>query len=114
MTTLVAIIDTVATAWSPAVPQEAVLQPLRSQRDLDLTPDLPRITCPVTVLHGELDRVRTVAQAAEMVAALPDCRLVTVRTGHTPVREAPAATAAEVRALAARVRSSPPDLRRDH
>lgn len=121
------ILDTIATAWGPklhaavldrsfaepvparfrdsllayaaTVQQEAALDVLRSQRDLDLTARLPHIACPVTVLHGVLDRARSVADAEYLVAHLPNCALRTVHTGHSPVWEDVRVTAAAVRAL---------------
>ncbi|GAA5154109.1 alpha/beta hydrolase [Amycolatopsis dongchuanensis] len=124
------ILDTIATAWGPrlhaavldrsfaepvppefretllayaaGVPQAAALEVLRSQRDRDLTPELPRITCPATVLHGVHDRARSAADAEALAAGLPDCEVRFVQTGHTPVWEDAPAAAAAVRELLAR------------
>lgn len=88
--------------YAAGVPQAAALQVLRSQRDRDLTPELPRIACPAVVLHGVHDRARSLADAEAIAAGLPDCELRTVRTGHTPVWEDAPAAAAAVRELLAR------------
>jgi len=88
-------------AWSATVPQEAVLQALRSQRSLDLRPVLGSIGCPVTVVHGVHDRARTAGHAHELVTGVPGARLVTAQTGHTAVHEAPELVAGLVRELAA-------------
>jgi pimeloyl-ACP methyl ester carboxylesterase len=88
-------------AYAARVPQAAALDVLRSQRDTDLTPGLAGLTCPVTVVHGSLDPVRTVAQAEELAAAIPGARLRLLPTGHTPVYEAPHEVAAELTALLA-------------
>ncbi len=89
-------------AYAAAVPREAVLDVLRSQRDLDLTARLAELTCPVTVLHGTLDPTRTPEQARELADAIPGATLRLLDAGHTPVYEAPDEVAAEVLALLAR------------
>jgi pimeloyl-ACP methyl ester carboxylesterase len=86
-------------AYASSVPVEAAVAVLRSQRDLDLTPRLARLRCPVTIVHGVFDRARTVEQAYELAADIPGARLRLVDTGHTPVHEAPGVVAEEVLAL---------------
>jgi pimeloyl-ACP methyl ester carboxylesterase len=86
-------------AYAASIPLDAALGVLRSQRDLDLTPRLARLRCPVTIVHGVLDQARTVEQAHELGADIPGARLRLVDTGHTPVYEAPDAVAGEVLAL---------------
>jgi pimeloyl-ACP methyl ester carboxylesterase len=55
---------------------------------------------PVTILRGELSDLLSVATAAKMVAAIPDCELVTVqRVGHTPTFDEPESLAAVERLL---------------
>lgn len=85
--------------YAATVPQQAALDVLRSQRDLDLTPLLPGITCPVTVVHGTLDQARTPEHARELARLIPNSTLRFVETGHSPVYEDPAAVAEEIRAL---------------
>lgn len=125
------IIDTVRVAWGPElaaavldrsfarplppderatflryaekVPKAAVLEALTSQRDLDLTPVLAGLSCPVTVLHGIEDRARPIEQARAMAAMIPGAEFRAVATGHTPVWDDPEASAEVVRALAARI-----------
>ena len=89
-------------AYAAKVPREAALEVLGSQRDLDLTPRLPHISCPATVLHGVLDRARSIDDAKHLATGLPDCALRTVHTGHSPVWEDVPAAAEAVRALAVR------------
>ncbi|MCO5999450.1 alpha/beta fold hydrolase [Actinoallomurus rhizosphaericola] len=89
-------------AYAASVPVQAALDALRSQRDLDLTPALPEIDCPVTVLHGLHDPARTPDQSRELAEAIPGARLRLLDTGHTPVYEDPKAVAAELLALLAR------------
>lgn len=86
-------------AYAATVSPQATLEVLRSQRDLDLTPLLPDITCPVTIVHGVLDKARTPAHAEELAALIPHSRLTFVRTGHSPVYEDPATVAAEIMAV---------------
>lgn len=86
-------------AWSGTVRQEAVHEVLASQRSLDFTAALGRIAAPTIVLHGELDRARSVAEARELAVGIPSARLRLVTAGHTPVYEASEEAAAAVREL---------------
>lgn len=95
-------------AYAAEVPVQAALEALRSQRDLDLTPRLAGLTCPVTVVHGTLDPTRTPAQAQELADSIPGARLRLLDTGHTPVYEDPDNVADELLALLARVDLSTP------
>ncbi|GAA1035333.1 MULTISPECIES: alpha/beta fold hydrolase [Amycolatopsis] len=85
--------------YAARIPAEAALEVLTSQRDLDLTPRLASIRCPVTVLHGIHDRARTLADAQHLVDHLPDSELVTVETGHSPIWEDVPATVAALERL---------------
>lgn len=93
--------------YAATVSQQATLDVLRSQRDLDLTPLLPAITCPVTVVHGTLDHARTTDHARELTKLIPNSTLRFVATGHSPVYEDPATVADEVRALINGTRNGP-------
>lgn len=86
-------------AYAATVPVEAALGVLRSQRDLDLTPRLTQLRCPVTIVHGVLDRARPVEQAYELAADIPGARLRLADTGHSPVYEAPDVVAEEILAM---------------
>jgi pimeloyl-ACP methyl ester carboxylesterase len=56
----------------------------------NLTPVLRHITCPVTLLWGEKDRVTPVQSALEMLAALPTTELLIYpNIGHLPQEECP-------------------------
>ncbi len=56
---------------------------------------LPQITCPVLLMVGRQDAWSPVAQHADMLALLPDARLVVIEdAGHFAPVERPAATAA--------------------
>lgn len=77
---------------------------LESQRDLDLTPVLPAVTCPAeVVVHGVHDRARSAAEAEELAALLPAATLHWADCGHTPVHEAPGVVADAVRDVVARL-----------
>lgn len=76
-------------AHAARVPREAVLEVLRSQRDLDLSGDLGRLRVPAVVVHGTQDPTRTVEQARELADALPEGELRVVEAGHSPVHETP-------------------------
>jgi pimeloyl-ACP methyl ester carboxylesterase len=90
-------------AYAAAVRPEVALEALRSQRELDLTPELAALRCPTTVIHGHLDPVRSADQAKELAASIPGASLRLLEAGHTPVYEAPQAVAAEVLAVLERV-----------
>lgn len=91
-------------AYAAAVQPQVTLEALRSQRELDLAPDLAAVRCPTTVIHGRLDPVRSAGQAKELAASIPGASLCLLETGHTPIYEAPEAVAAEVLAVLDRVR----------
>jgi 3-oxoadipate enol-lactonase len=94
-------------AYAETVPPAAALEVLHSQRDLDLTARLAEIRCPVTVVHGVHDRVRTRQNAQALVDGIPDARLCFVPTGHTPVYEDPDLVADEVRLLLGTILAMP-------
>lgn len=65
----------------------------RSMRELDLTPGLGRVTCPVTVVCGERDRANQKA-ARKLAALLPQAELhIIPGAGHKVNRDAPEAIA---------------------
>ena len=94
-------------AWAAALDPRAVHDVLASQRDLDLTPGLARVTMPAVVVHGRHDRVRPLEQGRELARSLPDARLRLAEAGHTPVWETPEVVATAVREVLARAGSAP-------
>jgi len=72
-------------AYLASLPPQALLQSLEGLRAVDLTPQLPALRCPVLVLHGERDRRRSVADAVELAACIPQARLQLLPGGHTPM-----------------------------
>lgn len=62
----------------------------RRSMSINHLPQLNRITCPVTVIHGEKDALVPVASAHEVAGAIPGARLrVMPQAGHWPNRERP-------------------------
>lgn len=57
-------------------------------RQTDLLPVAAEITCPVLLIHGILDKARTVEHALTMKQHLPDARLYFLHAGHTAFIEA--------------------------
>ncbi|MGW2343590.1 alpha/beta fold hydrolase [Streptomyces sp. NPDC001661] len=84
-------------------PLGSALEVLRSQHAADLTPDLPSLRMPVSVVHGRFDPVRTVEGAQDMAAAIPGARLHLVDSGHSPMYETPAAVVAAIEELEQRI-----------
>jgi pimeloyl-ACP methyl ester carboxylesterase len=89
-------------------PAEGIIGALAGLRDReDSRPTLPTIRAPALVLVGEHDALTPPADAATMVAALPNARLVVApRAGHLSPLENPAAVN---RALRAFLREVAPD-----
>ena len=48
----------------------------------DMQDELTRLTCPVLVIGGSLDRVRPPPLAESVAKAIPGARYVEIRTGH--------------------------------
>ncbi|WP_299845583.1 alpha/beta hydrolase [uncultured Paracoccus sp.] len=58
------------------------------RRDGDL-PQLAAITCPTLIVAGSQDRLRSVTESGEMLAAIPGARMTTIDAGHMIPMEAP-------------------------
>ena len=68
---------------------------IASDRDSDLEPKLSSINDPVLILWGENDRVLDVSSVDVMQPLVPHAEIVIMKdTGHVPMLERPAATAA--------------------
>jgi 3-oxoadipate enol-lactonase len=89
--------------WAAGLDRQAVYDVLASQRDLDLTSSLPRITQPVIVVHGRHDRARPPQNGEELAAGLPDAEFRLAESGHTPVYETPDLVADAIRDMLRRV-----------
>jgi pimeloyl-ACP methyl ester carboxylesterase len=80
--------------------RRAILDRVAQSRRQDPRPQLARITLPVLLLWGGRDALIPASHAADYLAVLPDARLVTFpELGHVPMEEAPARTAAALRAF---------------
>lgn len=59
--------------------------------DLDMTPALQRIRCPVLVAHAERDRVVPIEEGRELARLIPDARFVLLDSeNHIPLADEPA------------------------
>jgi pimeloyl-ACP methyl ester carboxylesterase len=78
-------------AMAERVGQTAFLNQQRAiLRRPDGRPALPRIACPTVVVCGRNDALTPLAYSEEIVAAVPDARLVVVEaSGHLPALERP-------------------------
>lgn len=85
--------------YAGTVDRAVVLEVLQSQRDLDLTPFLARVTCPTVVIHGVLDQARSREDAEELAGLVPGSALRWAECGHTPVFEQPGVVAAAVKEM---------------
>jgi 3-oxoadipate enol-lactonase len=74
-----------------------------SIRRFDLRPDLPKITCPATVVYGLRDQVRLPSHAHELAAGISGSELIASDSGHSSPLEDPAAIQRALARLAARV-----------
>jgi len=63
-------------------------QQLRMPRESDST-KLSQITCPTLVLAGRFDKLRSVEEAAELVAGIPHAKIKILDTGHMVPLESP-------------------------
>ncbi len=64
--------------------------------DFDAVPDLARLQCPVLVIAGQHDGLRTPEEAARVAAQIRDARLVVIDAAHIAPTQAPAALTAEM------------------
>jgi 3-oxoadipate enol-lactonase len=71
---------------------------LKSARELDLRPKLPRITAPTLVVRGSFDPIRTREHSDALVTGIPDARQVEMEgAGHAPYVDDPETFVAELR-----------------
>lgn len=86
--------------------REDVLEVLTDQRDRDFTPRLNEISCPVSVVHGVQDQVRTESQARRFAEGFVDGGFTSLGCGHTPPWEAPEELAQVVSSVLQRNRAA--------
>ena len=71
---------------------------LRRAFDLDLRPELPKITARTQVVRGEFDAARTRAHVEELLAGIPDSTALELPgAGHSPQVDSPQAFARALR-----------------
>lgn len=75
--------------YGEKISAETRVEPLISQREVDLTDRLREIQCPVVIAHGRLDTIRTLEHARQLAEGIPDARLVLLDAGHSPMYEDP-------------------------
>ena len=74
--------------------QEAAIALYRLAGTMDLRPDLPRITQPTLVIHGDADPILPLASSEWLAATLPHAQLTILHgAGHVPIMTRPHAVA---------------------
>ncbi|WP_148573469.1 alpha/beta fold hydrolase [Nocardioides caldifontis] len=86
-------------SYARSVDPRSALEVLESQRLLDFTDRLAELRCPVAVVHGSSDPVRTVTEAQHFASLLPGSALTLLDCGHSPPFEAPEELAAVIRKI---------------
>jgi 3-oxoadipate enol-lactonase len=77
-------------------PQEAAIA-LHLASRVDLRKELPRITQPTLILHGELDAIQPMEQSQWLAETLPNAKLVILEgAGHVPTMTYPLQVAREI------------------
>jgi 3-oxoadipate enol-lactonase len=71
----------------------------RMLADMDLSPELPAIKCPVLVIGGEFDRGRPPSAVEPVAKAIPGARFKVLRTGHYAGLQTPELIAREIDAF---------------
>lgn len=88
------------TAFENAGFNRRIFDRYKEDRSIGLEPILPDIKQPVLIIWGEFDRVLDVSSVDVMRPLLPQARIVIMKdTGHIPMLERPAETAAHYRAF---------------
>lgn len=73
--------------YALALDGNAVYQAAKSVRTVDLLDRLGEISCPVMLIHGRKDMSRTEQHAKELIAGIPNAKMVWFDCGHTPMVE---------------------------
>jgi 3-oxoadipate enol-lactonase len=71
----------------------------RMLADMDLSPELPQIKCPVLVIAGEYDRGRPPSRVEPIAKAIPGARFKVLPTGHYAGLQTPELVAGEISAF---------------
>ena len=70
-------------AYAKQVDKEVVYQSSKTLREHDLRPNLHRITCPVVIAHGSLDKARTMEHVKMLTDGIADTEVFLLNGGHT-------------------------------
>ncbi len=70
-------------AYARQVDKEVVYQSSKTLREHDLRPNLGKITCPVVIAHGSLDKTRTMEHVKMLTDGIPDTEVFLLNGGHT-------------------------------
>ena len=90
-------------AYALACQTGSVVAAMVSQRALDLAESLAQVRCPVIIVHGTQDKVRTRPHIDLLLAGIPGSTLVQADCGHTPPYERPVVVDRALRALLGRI-----------
>ncbi|MCD7906830.1 MAG: alpha/beta fold hydrolase [Clostridium sp.] len=69
--------------YAREVDKETVYQASTTLREHDLRPDLPKISCPVMIAHGSLDKARTMEHVKMLTDGIADTEVFLLNGGHT-------------------------------
>lgn len=89
--------------YAQHIPVNVVYEAARTLREHDLRPQLEKITCPVVIAHGILDRTRTLEHVRMITDGVRDTRVHLLNGGHTIMVEAQEEWVAILKCLVAQV-----------
>lgn len=69
--------------YASKVDKEVVYQSSKTLREHDLRPGLSKITCPVVIAHGSLDKTRTMTHVQMLTDGIADTEVFLLDGGHT-------------------------------
>lgn len=70
-------------AYASQVDKEVVYQASKTLREHDLRPNLGKISCPVVIAHGSLDKARTMEHVKMLTDGIPNTEVFLLDGGHT-------------------------------
>lgn len=70
-------------SYASQVEKEVVYQSSKTLREHDLRPYLGKISCPVVIAHGSLDKARTMEHVKMLTDGIPDTEVFLLNGGHT-------------------------------
>lgn len=70
-------------AYAQKVGKEVVYQSSKTLREHDLRPNLNKISCPVVIAHGSLDKARTLEHVKMLTDGIADTEIFLLDGGHT-------------------------------